>query len=125
MLNRIFRDFVGKRMSVQWCLAFCSQNGYSYAGVEYGRECYCDYSVRPSGALADDTTCNMPCTGNRNEMCGGASRINIYWNEQQVGPANPASIGGGAFTYDGCYTDNVNNTRSLPVRFDIAGDNYP
>jgi glucan 1,3-beta-glucosidase len=40
----------------------------------------CDNSIQNGGALAPDGDflCNMPCTGNNAEMCGGPNRVGVY-----------------------------------------------
>lgn len=59
------------------CTTICSQNGFKYAGVEYGRECYCGNDILAPGAPAS-SGCDMACTGNSHELCGGANRMNLY-----------------------------------------------
>ena len=49
----------------------------------------------------------MLCAGNNKEYCGGPSRLNLYLNTSApvASPVNPLVTG---FTYQGCYTDSVN-----------------
>ena len=50
-----------------------------YAGVEYARECYCAASLSNTATLASSAgSCNMLCTGNSKEYCGGSSVLNVY-----------------------------------------------
>lgn len=67
-------------MSVENCIDFCKTNGFSYAGLEYGRECYCDNSVLASKAPKAGVmgNCMMPCAGDAGEYCGGAAALSIY-----------------------------------------------
>jgi len=58
------------------CVSLCEANGYAYAGVEYGSECYCG-SSRPSTRVAD-TACNVPCSGSSAAVCGGAWALILY-----------------------------------------------
>ncbi|KAH7034547.1 WSC domain-containing protein [Microdochium trichocladiopsis] len=58
------------------CAEACA--GKTYYGLEYGGECYCDDEIRNGAALAADGGCNMPCKGNRTELCGGRDRLNLY-----------------------------------------------
>ncbi|EJD47486.1 WSC-domain-containing protein [Auricularia subglabra TFB-10046 SS5] len=64
------------------CTAACAAAGYTFAGIEYGRECYCgnDFDTSRLGA----TRCNMPCEGDENALCGGGKRLAVY---QQGGSA--------------------------------------
>ncbi|KAL5327030.1 hypothetical protein ACEPPN_004720 [Leptodophora sp. 'Broadleaf-Isolate-01'] len=71
--------YTGPRNSnqtVQDCVAFCKGNEYQYAGLEYGEECFCGASV--NNIQADEADCNMSCTGDDTEICGGFNRVSIY-----------------------------------------------
>ncbi|KAH6720098.1 WSC domain-containing protein [Leptodontidium sp. MPI-SDFR-AT-0119] len=71
--------YTGPRNSnqtVQDCVAFCKGNDYQYAGLEYGEECFCGASV--NNIQADEADCNMSCTGDDTEICGGFNRVSIY-----------------------------------------------
>jgi len=52
--------------------------GYVFAGVQAGNQCYCGNSNISSTWHAPASECNMPCSGNRNEVCGGNMRMNIF-----------------------------------------------
>ncbi|KAG9586813.1 WSC-domain-containing protein, partial [Aureobasidium melanogenum] len=68
-------------MTPSACQTFCKGRGLKYAGVEYARECWCGNAIQLiNGAekLADDSRCNMACTGNSSIMCGGSATLNIY-----------------------------------------------
>ncbi|KAI1773881.1 WSC-domain-containing protein [Hypoxylon cercidicola] len=66
-------------MTVEKCASYCAGKGYSYMGVEYGRECYCNDEGLLNGAIrASEGDCDMVCVGDITEFCGGSSRINIY-----------------------------------------------
>jgi hypothetical protein len=73
-------DFPGAKagMTIEPCLGACQDAGYVFAGVEFGKECWCDNVIRGIGTLTSDSDCNMPCSGNASESCGGSNRINIY-----------------------------------------------
>lgn len=62
--------------TVEACQAACQAQGFSYAGVEFGNECWCgnELSSRPA-----TDGCNMPCSGNSQEICGGPDRLNVYY----------------------------------------------
>lgn len=65
------------RMSLERCLQYCSTKGYAYAGVEFSSECYCGHSVSNSKADTEGY-CNMTCSGNKMQICGGAPYISVY-----------------------------------------------
>lgn len=59
---------------------------YKYAGVEYGRECWCgdtlnlvgDVGAVPGGKVGDGD-CGFVCPGNSSEFCGGRGRMSLFW----------------------------------------------
>ncbi|KAI0267652.1 glycosyl hydrolase catalytic core-domain-containing protein [Gloeopeniophorella convolvens] len=66
-------------MTTEACLNTCASEGYSFAGTEWSQECYCGNTYNGgTPPLAPPTDCNMPCSGNSAEICGGPFRINVY-----------------------------------------------
>ena len=57
------------------CIAACE--GYAYAGVQYGSHCFCG-NILPELTLHRPGECLMTCSGNADEICGDAWRMNIY-----------------------------------------------
>lgn len=96
--------------TVETCIAACAKSGYTLAGVEFGGECWCDNTLHNGGGPAPDgnTGCNLACTGNAAEICGGSNRLSVY---------TPATLGWQSL---GCYTDNV-QTRTLKTSVQISG----
>lgn len=84
------------------CIEYCDQRSYSYAGVEYGRECRCDNYINSPSAKIDDSNCNFPCAGASGEACGGSNAQNIFTNGNAAPVENPGIDG---FHSLGCYTD--------------------
>ncbi|PVF94002.1 WSC-domain-containing protein [Serendipita vermifera] len=82
--NRVLKNqpafpISGDNMTVQKCIDGCKTAGFSSAGVEYGRECYCDNVSYPLSQSHDMRECNKPCTGDGSQFCGGPNRILIYY----------------------------------------------
>ena len=70
-------------MSVAACTSFCGGKGYSMAGLEDGNQCWCDNAMTVSnGAGVASGLCNMQCSSNGKDVCGGAlgsmGYISIY-----------------------------------------------
>lgn len=63
-------------MTAEACISFCG--GSQYVGVEYAQECYCGSVLQAGSVPANATDCDMDCTGNRWELCGGPNRLNIF-----------------------------------------------
>ncbi|KAL8699377.1 MAG: hypothetical protein Q9201_006035 [Fulgogasparrea decipioides] len=52
---------------------------YNYAGIEYGRECWCGDALAPSSAQATaESQCNKKCPGDATEICGAGNRLTLY-----------------------------------------------
>ncbi|KAG8852570.1 hypothetical protein FRB91_006355 [Serendipita sp. 411] len=108
----------GGGMTVEWCLDACDAAGYAFAGVEYGKECYCGRDS-PSD-VANDGRCNMSCEGNAGELCGGPNGVSVYHSSNpNHQPGNLDSYKD--WTFSGCYVDSVDH-RVLPVRAAIERD---
>ena len=65
-------------MTAAACIEFCDGNGFTVAGTEYTRECFCGFSLAPGSRTVDAAECYMPCTGNSAEPCGGPNRLNVF-----------------------------------------------
>ncbi|EKM57698.1 uncharacterized protein PHACADRAFT_251488 [Phanerochaete carnosa HHB-10118-sp] len=67
-------------MTVNFCAGFCGSKGYTYAGVEFGDECYCgsSFSNGANGSVTNWYDCSTPCAGNPEyEKCGGPQRLEL------------------------------------------------
>lgn len=115
--------FAYDSMTPDTCAANC--RGYSYFGVEYGRECYCGNILAAGSVLATngDSECNVPCMGNTTEFCGAGGRLSLYrlngtvvstpsstttapgTSSTPTGPANKATVG--SYNYYGCQTEST------------------
>lgn len=60
------------------CIAMCLQSGFPFAGVQYGTECFCGVGMPPSDCEIPEKMCDMKCSGNPNEFCGGYFTMNVY-----------------------------------------------
>ncbi|KAF4819422.1 WSC domain-containing protein [Colletotrichum tropicale] len=103
-------------MSVLQCTTACKAAGFSCAGVEYSSECYCDNQIL-STAANGQTGCNMLCSGNSTEYCGGGNFINVY--KSSAAPKTASTVPAG-WTGQGCLKDNVLG-RALGVGMAVTG----
>ncbi|EFQ30435.1 WSC domain-containing protein [Colletotrichum graminicola M1.001] len=102
-------------LTVSECTTACAAQGFPYAGVEFGEECFCGTSIQ-NGAPVPATSCNMACAGDKTQYCGGPAAINIYMSSKPV-TGNPSAIPFG-WTQT-CYTDSPNR-RALSYRTDLT-----
>lgn len=63
-------------MSIGWCTKQCSEAGYEYAALSGGSLCYC--ASGQYGRYSFSTSCNQKCSGNANEICGGAGANSVF-----------------------------------------------
>jgi hypothetical protein len=59
----------------QRCIATCAAKGFAYAGVQYAQSCLCGNRY---GTQGQATNCNMACTGDPNQTCGGGNANSVY-----------------------------------------------
>ncbi|KAJ5974962.1 hypothetical protein N7481_008669 [Penicillium waksmanii] len=63
--------------TVEKCQAECQSNGYLYAGVEYGTQCFCGNSIDNGATIT--SACGTACPGDSSEVCGGANALSMYY----------------------------------------------
>ncbi|PQE28913.1 wsc domain-containing protein [Rutstroemia sp. NJR-2017a BBW] len=74
-------DWEGKdSMTIETCIDFCASKGHTYAGLEFGSQCYCDNALPADRAPQPGVVgaCLMACAGNSTEICGGGAAITLY-----------------------------------------------
>ena len=82
-------------MTIGKCLAFCGN--YKYAGLEYGRECYCGNTLQNGASLTSTSgQCVTPCAGMSTNTCGGPNALQMYTN------GNYKAASTGAYVSSGC-----------------------
>ncbi|XP_077866480.1 uncharacterized protein LOC144354689, partial [Saccoglossus kowalevskii] len=84
-----FQADLGSDMTIDLCINACGPHG-NYAGVQYSSQCFCGDDYDEYGAL-DESSCNMKCTGDSSEICGGTWANAVYKSREP--------------TYIGCYVD--------------------
>ena len=62
-------------MTVDKCVYYCADKNFAYAGVQYGKWCFCGNAP---GKKIDPSACSMPCAGNGTQTCGGAWANSVY-----------------------------------------------
>ncbi|KAL5334298.1 hypothetical protein BJX70DRAFT_405543 [Aspergillus crustosus] len=64
-------------MTPERCVELARDGAWRYAGVEYSSECYVGNTIHSSDNDPKDD-CDMVCSGNDNQLCGGRNRIQVY-----------------------------------------------
>ncbi|KIJ45844.1 hypothetical protein M422DRAFT_778632 [Sphaerobolus stellatus SS14] len=123
-------------MTITSCINFCTSGGFDFAGVEFGRECYCDTIIHgPSGLVSNSSDCNVACSGDPTTICGGAQRINVF--STPAPPPTPtqtpnpvptvdflAGPNNALYELEGCFVD-PRNPRGLLHRVNLPGLTTP
>lgn len=69
-----------ENLTVESCLRFCGDEGFSIAGLENSNECFCGDSLtdglKPTAMPMGK--CLSPCAGDSSENCGGFGYIGLY-----------------------------------------------
>jgi hypothetical protein len=63
------------RMTTAMCVSECRAKGFAYAGTQYSSYCFCGGSY---GKYSTANNCDMKCSGNAGETCGGAWANSVY-----------------------------------------------
>ncbi|KAF6827300.1 WSC domain-containing protein [Colletotrichum plurivorum] len=105
-------------MTTAKCVDVCKGNKYRYAGLTFYGVCYCSQTIN-SPAL-EDTVCNLPCNGAKNETCGGPGAFTV-WQDPTF--PNVKNVTVESYQSLGCYTDDTNHGRTIAERQDqVSGD---
>ena len=67
--------YEGDALTPSLCKNACREEGYFYAGLQGGNQCWCGHKA-PS-EQADQSECNIGCSGDSSKMCGGTMRMNV------------------------------------------------
>jgi WSC domain len=69
------KAYFNDSMTVEACATACE--GYTWFGVEYGRECYCGNTINRGSVIADDSNCSFNCPGDSTEKCGAGNFLDV------------------------------------------------
>lgn len=60
------------------CIEACEDQGFLFAGVQTGHECWCGNAAPREDRIVDMGECNQSCSGDSAHKCGGVWRMNVY-----------------------------------------------
>ncbi|CAM9620770.1 unnamed protein product [Ectocarpus sp. 6 AP-2014] len=76
--SRVFvQDISSDAMTAEACSALCSAS--DFYGTQYSTECWCGDNV--GYAANGPGVCDMSCSGNSDEICGGSYSLSIHSND--------------------------------------------
>lgn len=97
--GHVFND---SKMTTDRCTSECRSRGFTYAGTQYSKWCFCGNSYGNSGPA---NNCNMPCSGISSETCGGSWANSVY-QLKSVGTDNGKTVIDGKGTFSCKNKDN-------------------
>lgn len=67
-------------LTTSGCIKSCAASGYTLAGTQFGKECWCGNTLNTTGGAGKSTSdgCDMPCAGDASQVCGGNYHINVF-----------------------------------------------
>ncbi|GHJ85743.1 hypothetical protein NliqN6_2145 [Naganishia liquefaciens] len=78
--------YLSDAMTIELCITYCNSNGFPLAGLEYSTECYCGTEYSNGADPSISSSCDMPCSGNEQQLCAGANALSVYRNDLYVAP---------------------------------------
>merc|ERR1712038_1762123 len=60
------------------CMEACDDQGFLFARVQHGHECWCGNDAPPQDRIVDMKECVHSCSGDSTLKCGGVWRMNVY-----------------------------------------------
>ena len=110
------------------CRNTCASRGFVFAGTQFGSSCFCGARY---GQIGPATNCNVGCSGQPGEMCGGAwaNSISLSGSEPRI-PAAPANGLQCAISVRGRYEDVIRKilhtyTQIEVQRWEVTGPPVP
>ena len=68
-------------MTVEFCIATCTEKGFDFAGLEWGIECHCGNEPSVGFDLAWFGKCDESCAGDKKQICGGSGAMSVFLTE--------------------------------------------
>jgi len=67
-------------MTISGCIKSCAASGYTLAGAQFGKECWCGSALNTAGGAGKLSAggCDMPCAGDASQTCGGNYFMNVF-----------------------------------------------
>ncbi|GIL50434.1 hypothetical protein Vafri_6558 [Volvox africanus] len=107
-------------MTISQCRTLAKSKGALYYGLKGGNECFGGSETsRLMGPVPGLAECNMTCSGNSSEICGGSETLSVYITPRGPRSPPPPQISPGC--YVGCFEDSPNN-RTLAKLADESDD---
>ncbi|RFU78379.1 cfem domain-containing [Trichoderma arundinaceum] len=84
-----------------------------FAGVKEGNQCWCGSFVAGQTSR-NQTDCNLPCSGNKTETCGGKGRLNVFAPVTTLSPSSSTSTSTTASATKSSSTSSTASPKTTP-----------
>ncbi|KAI0033597.1 hypothetical protein K488DRAFT_84794 [Vararia minispora EC-137] len=115
-----------QNLTVDSCIESCIGQNFTLAGLEFQSQCFCGNTLINGAALTAEGDCDMGCTGNATEACGGPNRVSVYTATGNVTalpvPVTQNTSLPGQFKYTGCLAEPGAN-RVFPYQIILTNNN--
>lgn len=98
---------MSSNVMIESCVAAANARGLLYAGLQYKGQCFAGNVVGYTKVA--EAQCNLPCTENSSQICGGSWRNSVYATGATTAPKPSATA------YKGCYSDDANRALSVAL----------
>ncbi|GIL87750.1 hypothetical protein Vretimale_13087 [Volvox reticuliferus] len=103
-------------MTIDRCRLQAQMSGFPYFGLEGGRECFAGNDILRVLTRERTDNCNMTCTGNASQICGGEWALSVYVTPEPASAPPPPSSSG---CFIGCFQDR-DDWRVLQDMYDMS-----
>jgi hypothetical protein len=86
-------------------------------------ECFCDNVLNNATTLQSNPTCNMACSGNSTQACGGPDLITVYYANAPAPQGPQTNPGPAGWTSAGCWADGPSKALANSVQVPGGGNN--
>ncbi|KAK4048779.1 hypothetical protein OIV83_004545 [Microbotryomycetes sp. JL201] len=104
--------------TIQGCLTACKAKNYAVCALSYGGECFAGSALSVNTVKIAASVCTMKCGGDSSKTCGGPQGLDVYMSKTikaLSAPSKPNLASFNGYKFTGCYTDLVDNKRSLDL----------
>jgi len=106
--------------TAQTCLDAATAMGFAHAGLEYGGECWAAIA-EPYGGEIPESYCDMPCSLDTSQSCGGGFTLTLYSAATIAKPMTTVASTG-TWYYAGCWGEPaVGRALGVPIDNNAGG----
>eukprot|EP00058_Branchiostoma_floridae_P015668 XP_002601156.1 hypothetical protein BRAFLDRAFT_75604 [Branchiostoma floridae] len=109
------------RMTVHDCLALCRKNQSLFAGLWNGTNCGCGIGLSANQSTVPTSQCDVNCTGEASQRCGGVNHVDIY---RTIGHCGKISLNDGRGTVSPDHNGYFGIGETARIDCDTSGETW-